>query len=162
MKNEVLEILLWRRMLDADLSQRYFTQLARDYRAQDTFFKIIIALFSSASVASWNIWKTPGYEWIWQTFIGMTTVVAILSPLLKCADKYQKSFNISVEMIDLLSRYETLWAKKDSLTEDDVNQEMQILNKISLRISSSAFDLNVTKRRRIRSIQQQVKKSRGL
>ena len=157
-----MKTLLWERMLDADLNQRYFTQLAREYREQDIALKIIIAICSSVAVASWNIWTEPGFEWIWKFLTCLTTVLAVISPILNLSDKYQKSFNISVQLIDVLSQYETLWAKSKKMDDEAINEQMQILNQASLKISADAFNLNVTDKRKINLVHQSVIKARGL
>lgn len=157
-----MKILLWERMLEADLGQRYFSQLARNYRQHDLSLKIIIAVCSSAAVASWNFWEEPALQWIWQFLTCLTTILAITSPILNLSDKYQKSFNISVQLIDILSQYETLWAKSKDMDTESLNEQMQVINQASLKISADAFNLNVNNKKMVSNIQKTITKARGL
>jgi hypothetical protein len=154
--------LLWERMLEADLNQRYYAELATDYRRDDMNLKILIALMSSGSVAALAFWKETIWSHIWELLTALTTIAAVASPILNLSDKYQKSFNISIQFIDILSQYETLLARSKGMTDEEINAGMQKIHTKSQKVSADAFNLNTSRRKLKNKLQDIVIEARGL
>ena len=54
---------IWEAMLTADLNVRYWAHLSRRYSMWDKCIKILLALASSATVASWSFWNEVDILW---------------------------------------------------------------------------------------------------
>ena len=72
---------IWGSMLDADMNERYWAQLSRNYHQKNKSIKIFLALMTSGTVASWSIWDEV--DILWKVLSAIAAAISIAFPILK-------------------------------------------------------------------------------
>ena len=136
---------VWNSMLDVDMNQRYYGHLCRRYSNWDTTLKIIVAVSSSASIASWKIWSnSKGWcDWsaIWQILTAVSAAVAVAMPILNLAKTSQRAADFRGKYAAILVDYEDLWLQVDGLSEDALRKKYVVIRQKETHMSASESDM---------------------
>ena len=114
---------IWEGMLDADMNVRYFAHLSRRYTFADRCLKIFVAVTSSGSVASWQIWGAGGFSglsWLWEVGSGAAALVAVAMPIVDLATRVQVTATLAARWRPILHKYELLWASRSTLDHEQL------------------------------------------
>ena len=84
-------------MLTADLNVRYWAHLSRRYSMWDKCIKILLALASSATVASWSFWNEV--DILWKGFSAVSAAIAIVFPFLSLEKKNWRNIQFKRKMV---------------------------------------------------------------
>ena len=98
---------IWEAVLDADLNVRYWAHLSRRYSMWDKCIKILLALASSATVASWSFWNEV--DILWKGFSAVSAAIAIVFPFLSLEKKIGEISNLRGKWSRISRAYENLW-----------------------------------------------------
>lgn len=99
--------LVWDSLLDSDMNVRYWNYVCRRYYFEDRLSKILLAITSSTTVASWTLWSHV--EIVWKILSGISAIVAISLPILNLQKLIQSASELRVKWSQLLVEYENLW-----------------------------------------------------
>jgi hypothetical protein len=148
---------IWESMLDADMNERYWAYLSRNYHKKDRFIKIFLAIMTSGAVASWGFWAD--FQILWKLLSAVAAIIAIISPILKLDTAIDKMSTIKGKWRKVLSDYEILWLSRMDKSENKIIEEYKIIREKESEIEEDNFPI---KKRLISKIQDEVIKSRGI
>lgn len=107
----MLEELIWKAMLDADMNARYWQLLARRYARWDRNTKILLALTASGAVAGWGIWTDIPKAW--KVLSGLSAILAIALPFLDWSTHVERMSTLRGQWEILQTEYELLLLRCD-------------------------------------------------
>ena len=148
---------IWESMLDADMNERYWTCLSRNYFKRDRYIKIFLAVMTSGVVASWNFWAD--IQIIWKVLSAIAALTAIISPIMKLEKSVENLSAIKGKWKKVLSGYEILWLSRNDKKEDELIAEYGKIKEKEDEIDEQNFPV---KKKLILKIQDEVLKSRGI
>ena len=148
---------IWESMLDAEMNERYWAHLSRNYYKKDRLIKIILAITTSGTVASWGFWVD--FQILWKVSSAVAGIIAIIFPFLKLESAIDKMATIKGKWKKVLSDYEILWLYKKKKTENETIEEYRKIKEKENEIEEDNFPI---KKRLISKIQDEVIKSRGI
>lgn len=125
--------LIWDLVLDADMNARYWRDLVRRYQRYEMLAKILLAATSSSTVAAWAIWEELRVAW--QSFSGLSALVALVLPIIDFPDKAGKLANIHGRWIELHFEYERLWSKRNEIREGALEASLDELQQKTIAVS---------------------------
>jgi len=117
-----------------DMKEKYWKTLARFcfglyyYKEQlrfcvnfDRTLRIVLAVISASSVASWGIWSQ--YAQLWSVIIGASQLLIIISELLPYKDRISKLQELRSKLSAIYGQMENQWreVKGGEKTEDEIN-----------------------------------------
>jgi len=148
---------IWESMLDADMNERYWAHLSRNYYKEDRCIKIFLALMTSGVVASWNLWSNV--QIIWKALSAIAAITAIISPILKLEKSIDALSTIKGKWKRVLGEYEILWLSKINKSEAELIKEYTIIKEKESEIDEENYPV---KKKLILLIQDEVLRSRGI
>ena len=158
----VLREEVWKKMLTAELNERYWQYLTQRYVKYDKWLKIFLAIMSSGTVASWSIWKADDYAIIWKSLSSISAVVAMIQPFLNYAQVTKETEQLAHKWIELASAYQSLWFEvENDLDEKKIKEAYKKIENMQVDIEKREIKIPVDKKL-ICLCQSEVKKLRGL
>ena len=148
---------IWESMLDADMNERYWTWLSRNYFKQDRYLKIFLAVMTSGVVASWNLWAD--IQIIWKVWSAIAALTAIISPIMKLEKSIEHLSTTKGKWKKALGEYEILWLSRNNKKEDELFAEYGKIKEKEDEIDEHNFPV---KKKIILKMQDEVLKSRGI
>lgn len=136
---------IWRRYLDAELSVCYWNRLAHRYGFIDKSMKILLAVTSSSTIASWTLFSE--YPFSWKLLSAVSALVAVCQPILKYADKLEKVSQVRGEWIQLAEEYEDLWDDHAELSDNQLRSALKRFRRREKQLSRTEGDLNFSDKR---------------
>lgn len=87
----------------------------------DRVLKIVLAVITASSVASWRIWEK--YSLVWSVIIGISQLLLIISALLPYKDRITKLRELRVKLADIYEDMENQWFDvcEKKLSGDEIN-----------------------------------------
>jgi len=158
------QVSLWDSMLDIEMNEIYYGCLCRGYSRLELVLKIILALSTSMSFASWRIWFNTSQcnnSNIWQFLMGLSAVIAVAMPWLNLSRISQRSADLHGLYAALLVDYEWLWLQVDKLSEPDLLMQYRLLREKEVELVKLESDMP-RYRRLILKCQNEVEKRRDL
>jgi hypothetical protein len=150
--------MLWNEMLDAEMNECLWKDVASNFARNDRAIKVVIALASSGSaVAAWGIWAAHPH--VWQAFAGTATVLAVIQTTWLTTDRLRKSSGLVASWAELANDYKVLWRRDPDLKEDASCKRFEASQKRETTIDESQFRISL--RQRVKA-QEAVKKVRGI
>nr|VFK24472.1 MAG: hypothetical protein BECKMB1821G_GA0114241_100856 [Candidatus Kentron sp. MB]VFK30717.1 MAG: hypothetical protein BECKMB1821I_GA0114274_101731 [Candidatus Kentron sp. MB]VFK75336.1 MAG: hypothetical protein BECKMB1821H_GA0114242_102011 [Candidatus Kentron sp. MB] len=158
--NHEMKIAIWRSMLDADMSARYWKYLAHRYMARDKRLRIGLAALATGTVGVWFKWEEVAL--LWKTLSSASAIIAITLPYLDYPRKIEDMSALAGAWGKLRMDYEDLWSKvgKNSdwpLLEEDYRR----LRETEALLQEKEVNLP-NKGALLKECQNEVKKARGL
>ena len=155
--------IVWNSMLDAEMNERYWSQLSKRYYKKEKWTKILLAIMASGTVATWSIWSQ--YEQLWKFLSSLSAIVAIALSILNWP-KIIQSMNVLTEKWSLIkSDYELLWLDVKKRIEDKdevrIKKALKILMTKESTLSQKEANLPDDKKL-LQKCMNEVKKSRGI
>lgn len=155
--------IIWNSLLDADMNERYWSQLSKRYYKKEKWTKILLAIMASGTVATWSIWSE--YEQLWKFLSSLSAIVAIALSILNWP-KIIQSMNVLTEKWSLIkSDYELLWldVKKRIEDKDEVRIKKALKNLMTKESTLSQKEANLPDDpKSLQRCMNEVKKSRGI
>jgi hypothetical protein len=149
---------LWNELLDAEMNECLWKDIASNLAQTDRAIKVVIALASSGSaVAAWGIWST--HPQVWRAFAGIATVLAIIQTTMLTTDRLRKSSGLAASWAELANDYKALWRKDPDLKDPASCKRFEASQKRETTIDESQFRISL--RQRFKA-QKAVKKARGI
>jgi len=152
-----LRQLIWESMLSADLSYRYYRALADSLQRSDKAAKITVAITSSAAVAGWAIWTTPGFNWLWQVASGVAAIVAVALPIVDPAGLLKMASQLAGGWFSVFRDCQLLWADVDSTSEPQLYERYERIVAEEKRLSEMEIGLTI-RRRLLHACEQDVRR----
>lgn len=155
--------MIWNSLLDADMNERYWSQLSKRYYKKEKWTKILLAIMASGTVATWSIWSQ--YEQLWKFLSSLSAIVAIALSILNWP-KIIQSMNVLTEKWSLIkSDYELLWldVKKRIEDKDEVRIKKALKILMTKESTLSQKEANLPDDPKLlQKCMNEVKKSRGI
>ncbi len=148
---------IWESVLDADLNERYWAHLSRNYHKQNRYIKIFLAIMASGTVASWSFWAD--IQVLWKILSAIVAIIAIISSILKLETAIEHMSTIKGKWKRVLSDYEILWISRKDKIENELIEEYKRIKDEENEIDEKNFPI---KEKLILKIQDEVIKSRGI
>ena len=130
---------LWESLLDAEMNVEYWGHVARRYANFDLWFKIFVAITSSTSVASLQVFQktsgSSGWHFLWDVCAGVAVVAAVALPFLAFDATARSAATQRTAWFDIKNAYNDLWLRRDKLKPDSVTKK---LAEIKLQESESS------------------------
>jgi len=163
---EELRNTIWDSMLDIDMNSRYYGYLCQNYEKKEKILKILLAITTSTSIASWKLWNQSvlwlNLSIVWQILTALSAIIAIILPLINYSKKSQKLAILKYFYSILLVDYERLWLtlNRENAVIDTIQKEYLILREkeasYSLEEAYVKNDIEL-----IKKCQNEVENSRG-
>lgn len=103
---------IWISMLHADLNVEYWPLIAHRLSLKNKLVKIILALMSSGTVASWLIWLE--YTALWQSLSAATALLSVAYPLLNYEKSIETCKDLVAKWAEVRQELEALWEEYES------------------------------------------------
>lgn len=123
---------IWRAMLNADMNARYWKELVHRYSNRETGFKILIAVVTSGTVASWGFWEDAAG--LWKSLSAIAAVAAIVLPILNYQKQIEQMSFLSGKWGELRIEFEDLWIQ---LSDSEASQPVEAAYKKFRKITAS-------------------------
>jgi hypothetical protein len=150
--------MLWNEMLDAEMNECLWKDIASNFARIDRTIKVVIALTSSGSaVAAWGIWSN--HPQVWRVFAGTATFLAVIQTTWLTSDRLRKSSGLAASWAELANEYRVLWWKDPDLRDDASCKRFEVSQKRETAIDESQFRVGL--RQKLKA-QNAVKKARGI
>jgi hypothetical protein len=158
---------VWRSLLDADLSRRYYEVLAERYRKLDVMTKVFLAAMSSGAAAGWTIWSDSALYPLgvacWRVLSGASAVLAVASPILNYPRKRECSGRLAAEYFEIMQNYELLWLEaEDGKKNEQVRTELKRIGQRETKLAPFGYELPRGIERLRSRCRAEVLRSRGL
>nr|VFJ44934.1 MAG: hypothetical protein BECKDK2373B_GA0170837_100858 [Candidatus Kentron sp. DK] len=158
--NHEIKKAIWRSMLDADMSARYWKYLLHRYVERDRWLKILLAVMTSGTVAVWGLWEDM--RLLWQALSFISAALAISLPYLDYSRKIDDMSALAGGWGELMLDCEDLWHRiknhsNPQALEDDYDK-IRGTKAMLLKIEAELPDDEAL----LKKCQSKVKKARGL
>ncbi len=148
---------LWDALLDADMNVYYWTWTSDLYHRLDTYFKIVIAIAASGTVAAWHFWSD--HPSLWKVLSAVAAIVSIIHPLICSSERLKATSGLVSCWKEISTRYELLWQQDECLSQPKSWKEFEAAKHREAKIDESRLPKS---ERRIMKAYQQVRKKRGI
>lgn len=74
----------------AAMSRRYYGCRLKTIRHWNRALEIVVAIGSSAAIATWTVWQTGETAFVWKSLAAVATVVAVIKPFLGLAKEIER------------------------------------------------------------------------
>jgi len=81
---------IYDRMRTACLNKNYYGHKLHRCTQIDLWWNIIIIIGTSTTVGAWSVWKVPGGLNLWTMITGLTTVLALIRPVVRLSSRIEK------------------------------------------------------------------------
>lgn len=153
-------------MLDAELTQLYYSRVAGRLHRWDTGMKIFLACTTSGTVAGWAIWtdavQYPNGVFVWKVFSGFSALVAVALPILNLAKKVEWATSLTSNYGRLLGEYELFWAQVETAKPAQIAKFMQDLQRKEGALAPVESHFPKRDEKLVRECQRDVNHKRGL
>nr|VFK40963.1 MAG: hypothetical protein BECKSD772F_GA0070984_10819 [Candidatus Kentron sp. SD]VFK46721.1 MAG: hypothetical protein BECKSD772E_GA0070983_10799 [Candidatus Kentron sp. SD] len=158
--NHEIKKAIWRSMLDADMSARYWKYLAHGYMMRDKGLRVGLAALATGTVGVWFKWEE--IEALWKTLSAASAVIAIALPYIDYPRKIEEMSALAGAWGKLRMDYEDLWGEvgKDS-DSPSVEKNYRKLRDVGAMLQEKEIILP-HKRALLEKCQREVKRARGL
>ena len=87
----------------------------------DRYFKMIVAVFTATSVASWGIWNT--FSSLWAIIVALSQLAVIVNEFLPYKTRITQIQSLKTTLIKLFDQAENRWrdVSKGELADDQIN-----------------------------------------
>jgi len=117
--------------------------MARKYNRRERNVKMVLAVTSSATVASWTIWLDFG--WIWKSLSGASAILAVLLQILDLKGTLDAVRRMRTEWHELFFSYRSLWEQIDRTDRpvDSLLDRLLELERRVVRVSENEYLVEV-------------------
>jgi hypothetical protein len=150
---------IWDSLLDADLNVRYWREMSGFYFKLDRRVKIFLAIMTSGTVASWQIWSSCPV--LWKVLSGIAALTAIASPLLGYDERIKRTSVLVGQWVEVRDEYDVLFSTMKNRTQSELATEFKRIKYKETDVSKKEGDLPVKERLRDRCYRE-VLRSWGL
>jgi hypothetical protein len=148
---------LWDAMLDADFNVCYWTLMSQRYTRYDEWFRNLILLSSSGTVAAWGIWSN--YPLAWKVFSGASALAALLHPRICQNERLQRMSRLVGTWKQIAVNFQLLWTEDEHLQDSNAWKQFEKLQKDVVKVDETR--LPASKKLEFKAAEQMLKK-RGL
>jgi hypothetical protein len=118
------------------------------YKGRDSFGRIVLAVTSSGTVASWAIWDQ--FPSSWQALSALSALIAIAVPVLNLPARIETAAELHGRWTELAAEYELLWTASEDgqgdLTEEQMQKFVQKELGVAPKEASIPYDRRLAKR----------------
>ena len=129
---------LWRNFCNEKFKALYLSKFNSVLRNIDLALNFITAIATTASVASWGIWKQIPFLWI--TIVGISQLIVATKPFYPYLREQKRLTELQALHNQLAFEYEKLWVKSK---QADVKNEFLKLREFHFKSLSHFQDINV-------------------
>ncbi|MDD2583218.1 MAG: hypothetical protein PHR66_14620 [Desulfuromonadaceae bacterium] len=119
---DCLEDALWDAMLDSEMNALYYGYIARRYESREQQFQIFVAVLTTGSISTLQLWKTQTswFRWIWiyDLMSVVSIVVSVSLPFVNFGKIANNARSLRIEFKSFASEYESVWIKRNSLPRE--------------------------------------------
>ena len=111
----------WNMLVHLRYGIEYYGEHLRFCVSFDRYFKMIVAVFTASSVASWGIWNS--YTTIWAVIVALGQLAVVINEFLPYKNRIIQIQGLKAILNRLFDQAENQWldVSKGSLTEDQIN-----------------------------------------
>ena len=151
---------IWKAMLNADMSARYWKHRTHTYTTRDMAIKVFLAVMMSSTVSSFGFWQT--IPWIWQSLLAISAVAAIISPFLNYQRNIERTSKFAGQWMLQQIDWEDLWFRSEVDTSgEELAKEYRKLHRKEVLLRYDEVSLP-TNDKLLGSCQEEVIIARGL
>ena len=136
---------LWDQMHTSLFKKLYYEASSRRYKQRSTILTMTQAIVTPSAMGSWVIWEvqvgTFEMKWIWSCLIAVAGIVAVLQPILGYTRIVEASGNALTRWKDLHVEYRILWRNRSILTEAEVRNQLNTLERTSNESVNDELDV---------------------
>ncbi|MBI1389575.1 MAG: hypothetical protein GC154_14120 [bacterium] len=135
--NEDKRKYVWELKLRAEYNVLYWSRLAGLISFRDRCLRIIIAVVSSGTVASWLV---ADYPLLWKVCSSVTALLSIVLSIINWPDSLQKIASVRSQWIEISNVSEKLWLNIDSYLETGMlDNELDSVGEILVKAQKEEF-----------------------
>ena len=125
-------------MLTADLNYRYWGCICTRYADRDKRAKLLVALASSGTVASWGIWNDM--DMLWKGLSMSSAVVGLSLPIFNWAEMSRTASELQGQWFAIMKSYEGLWSRVEAreMTAQELEKDLNAVTTEEKRTVSTA------------------------
>nr|VFK26497.1 MAG: hypothetical protein BECKMB1821I_GA0114274_100116 [Candidatus Kentron sp. MB]VFK74567.1 MAG: hypothetical protein BECKMB1821H_GA0114242_100658 [Candidatus Kentron sp. MB] len=157
--NQKTKTAIWRSMLDADMSAKYWKYLAHRYMAWERGLQIGLAVLATGAVFVW--FNLEEMEELWKFLSSASAIVAIALPYLDYRRKIDEMSILAGAWDRLRMDYENLWIGIGKDPDTPFEETYRKLRETATMLQEKEVGLP-HKKALLKTCQSEVKKARGL
>lgn len=150
-------IALWDALLDADMNVRYWKLLSQRYSTINNYYRVLLAISSSATVAAWGIWSQ--YPYAWKALSAISCLASLIYPIFLPTEKLKKLSGLAGAWQQMRTKYELFWSRDSTFAAAQTWDDFERTRQEEDKIDESDFTTNS---KLVSKAQDQVRKARGL